>query len=65
VFSNLHHCSQAEAIAAAAVQTAAQTPRDDNKIISHSASLLSAKAALHPDLWDCNGRYESLLSATE
>jgi hypothetical protein len=65
MFGKLDHCSQAEAIEAAAVQTAAQTPSDDNKIISPRASLVSVKAALHRDLWDCNGQCGSLRSSTE
>jgi hypothetical protein len=40
---NPSHCSQAEAIEAAAAQTAAQTPSDDSRTISHRASFVSVK----------------------
>ena len=44
---NLAYCNQAEAIEAAAAQTAAQIPRDDSSAIIHKASFVSTNAPLY------------------
>lgn len=44
MFDRPSYCNQAEAIEAAAAQTAAQTPSDDSMTITHRASFVSAKA---------------------
>jgi hypothetical protein len=49
--SDIRHCSQAEANDdAAAAQTAAQTPNEDNKTSIQKASLVTARAISYPDL---------------
>jgi hypothetical protein len=51
----LRHCSQAEAIDAAAAQISAQRPIDDIRAMIQKASLVSAKTASHRFLPVRNG----------
>jgi hypothetical protein len=61
----LCHCSHADAMEAAAVQTVAQTPSDDNRMIAQKAFLVSAKAASRVGLWARDGRRGDPCSSTE
>ena len=61
-----NHCSQAEANDdAAAAQTAAQTPSEDNKTNIQKASLVTARTSSYPDLSGRNGRRSGAWLLTE